>query len=268
MKIHSILLTKNEDDVIGHCLREAMRWSDYIYVYDGLSTDATWDIVQSMAGPQVVPFKQDGKVFSEGLRAEVFDAYRGRASEDDWWCQLNADEFYIDDPKQFLSRVRASRQVVWGLFVQYYLTPVEVDTLDFSKPCEDVLPQLRHYRADWAERRFFRHRARLEWDHKHAWPRHLGVSEENLIRFKHFPYRSPRQIQTRLDVRRNNRERGFEGWDTAKDLSWKEKIVPVDGLDVDHQDGNYINRVKGQNHVDPAMRRLMQHTMRRLGVWP
>ena len=40
-KIHCIVLTKNEADVVGYCLREAAKWADYIYVYDGASTDST-----------------------------------------------------------------------------------------------------------------------------------------------------------------------------------------------------------------------------------
>lgn len=267
-RIHSILLVKNEADVIEHCLREAVRWSDFIYVYDGASTDGTWEIINSLSSQHVIPFKQDGKVFSEGMRSEVYEAFRDRASDGDWWCQLNADEFYIDDPKRFLATVSGDRHVVWGVFVQYYLTNQDVDTLDFSNSCEVVLPQLQHYRADWAERRFFRHRDRLTWNPADAWPRHLGVTEERLIRFKHYPYRSPAQIQMRLDVRRNNRERGFQGWETARDLSWKEKIVAANELDIEGQDGRFVIRVPLPDHLESPARRFIQRTMHGLGLWP
>ena len=267
-KIHSILLVKNEADVIEYCLREALRWSDYVYVYDGASTDGTWEIVSSMKSKHIIPFKQDGKVFSEGMRSEVYMAFRDQAAPGDWWCQLNADEFYIDDPKNFLAAVSPRCHVVWGLFVQYYLTDHDVSNLDFSLPCEELLPKLRHYRADWAERRFFRHRDGLKWDPRDAWPRHLGVSEERLIRFKHYPYRSPAQIQMRLDVRRDNRARGFEGWETARELTWKEKVVPANELDVDREDGDFSVKVPLRGHLETPTRRLIQRTMHTLRVWP
>src|SRR5277367_5352236 len=72
-KIHCIALCKNEADVIGACLREAVQWADFIYVYDGGSTDGTWEVVRSLNHPRIIPWKQDGKVFKEGLQAEVFN---------------------------------------------------------------------------------------------------------------------------------------------------------------------------------------------------
>lgn len=268
-RIHSILLAKNEADVIEYCLREASKWSDFIYVYDGDSTDDTWEIVNSLKSKQIIPFKQDGKVFREGLRAEVFNAYRSNAREGDWWCQLNTDEFYIDDPVQFLAEVKLNRHVVWGLFVQYYITHGDVAQLDFSGSCEQVLPQLRYHNACYAERRFFRHRNRLSWNENDAWPKHLGIAEERLIRFKHYPYRSPKQIQMRLDIRRDNRKRGFEGWETAKQETWQEKIVEPDQFGYEEPKGAFVvDPAVLTRHWDGLHRRAVQSFMRALRVWP
>lgn len=33
-RIHSICVDKNEADIIEQCLKEASKWSDYIYVYN------------------------------------------------------------------------------------------------------------------------------------------------------------------------------------------------------------------------------------------
>jgi hypothetical protein len=64
-KIHCIALCKNEADVIGLCLTEAAKWADLIYVYDGASTDGTWELVKQLSNPRIIPWKQDGKVFKE-----------------------------------------------------------------------------------------------------------------------------------------------------------------------------------------------------------
>lgn len=267
--IHSILLIKNEADIVAHCIRESLRWSDYIYVYDGASSDGTWDIVQQLRSDRVILFKSDGKVFKEGLRAEVYNRYADRAREGDWWCQLNSDEFYVDDPRTFLASVPSRFHVVWGLFIQYYLTETDLQTLNFDHPVGEILKSIRHYRADHAERRFFRHRNRLQWSEDDAWPRHLGITYPKLIRFRHYPYRSPAQIQMRLDVRRDNRARGFEGWEHASDENWRSKIFSASTLHLDAGDGRIIlEEDKLPVHMGSRSQRMIQRVMHGLGLWP
>lgn len=88
-KIHCIVLCKNEADVINVCLLEAIKWADYIYVYDGGSTDGTWEAVNKLNHSGIIPWKQDPKVFRDGLRAEVFNEFRHQSSKGGWWLQLN-----------------------------------------------------------------------------------------------------------------------------------------------------------------------------------
>ena len=60
-KIHCLMLTKNEADVVrSYSLTEAAKWADHIYVYDGASTDGTWEIINSMNDPRIVARKQEG----------------------------------------------------------------------------------------------------------------------------------------------------------------------------------------------------------------
>src|SRR5262245_26716488 len=138
MKIHCIALTKNEEDVVGHCLTEASKWADHIYVYDGASTDATWEIVKSIESRTIVPWKQDGRVFREGLRAEVFNEFRHLSSEGDWWLQLNVDEFYGSNLRDTLSRIPSGTSFVWGIPIEYYITWKDLTDLDLSLPIEQV----------------------------------------------------------------------------------------------------------------------------------
>src|SRR3954453_10629796 len=152
MKIRSICLIKNEADVVEECLTEAARWSDRIYVYDGASTDGTWEKVQAMKSDRIIPWKTDGCGFREGLRAEVFNAFREECEEGDWWCQLNADEFYVQDVRKFLDAVPKSDHVVWGLNIQYYLTPEDVAGEAFTGEFPRDRPRIRYYKAACAER--------------------------------------------------------------------------------------------------------------------
>jgi len=271
MKIRSICLTKNEADVVEECLTDAARWSDRIYVYDGASTDGTWEKVQAMAAQngRIVAWKSDGCVFREGLRAEVFNAFRDECADGDWWCQLNADEFYVQDVRQFLAGVPKSEHVVWGLNIQYYLTPKDVEGEPFAGEFHRDRDRIRYYKAACAERRFFRHRAGLQWRESDAWPHHLGVTHLELLHFRHYPYRSPQQIQTRLDVRRDNRARGFEGWDHAKELTWQTKIVPRADLHLDAGDGKFIIEEENlRQHLEPVSQRVVKRIMHGVGIWP
>ena len=268
-KLHCIVLTKNEVDVAGACLSDAVKWADYLYVYDGASTDGTWELVQSLANSKLIPWKRDGKVFKEGLRAEVFNEFRHLSSEGDWWLQLNVDEFYPEDPQAFFRRVSARHNLVWGISVEYYLTWRDLECIDFADRFECRMPKLRYYKAFWSEPRAFRYRKRLTWNPDEAWPRHLGLVAPERIVFKHYPYRSPQQIQMRLDVRRENRARGFEGWRHANDTEWTAKIVSHE--DCLYDDGHTPLKIvekKLPRHIESQWRRWLKMSMHATRLWP
>jgi len=268
-KIHCITLTKNEADVVGLCLAEAAKWADFIYVYDGASTDGTWEKVRALNNPRIIPWKQDGKVFTEGLRAEVFDQFRHLSSEGDWWLQLNVDEFYPENPRHLFERVPSSEGFVWGINVEYQLTWKDVDSLDFSLPFETLRPMLHYYKVVWSEPRAFRYRSRLAWEPTWAWPRHPGLVHRNRVIFKHYPYRSPKQIQLRLDVRRDNRARGFEGWDHAKEEDWRQKIVDHEECEYDDDVGSLrIDEARLPRHLEPPWARCIKRLMHGTRIWP
>ena len=48
-KIYSLLLVKNESDIIRESLLAAVKWSDKVIVMDNGSTDGTWEIVKEIA---------------------------------------------------------------------------------------------------------------------------------------------------------------------------------------------------------------------------
>jgi hypothetical protein len=207
--IHALCIVKNEADVISECLISAKHWCDRIYVFDNGSDDGTWEIVQELAArvPEVVPFKQDPAPFHDGLRAEIFNAFRAEAAEEDWWCLLGADEFYVDDPRVFLAKVSRQDGVVWSGSFSYFFTDRDAEAYRSAPEVFESMPvdeRLRYYLYHWGEVRFFRHRDDLSWSSSdgvlppcvrgwHAYPVRIWV--------KHFPYRSPAQIEKRLLTR-------------------------------------------------------------------
>jgi hypothetical protein len=274
MRIHGICLVKNEGDIMRYFLGQSARWCDSIYVFDNGSTDSTWATAQELARtmPQIIPFQQDGRPFNDALRAEVFQHFKSRAQPGDWWCRLDADEIYIDDPRAFLSRVARRHHVVWSQHLQYYLTSADLprfrpqDELTAPVIGADNLP--RYYRADASESRFFRHRPGLQWADG-AWPHHLGLVAPERIRVKHLQYRSPAQIQLRLDTRRAAAATGWQHFQHSLEKSWREKIAAPEGFSLDRGDGEYeIDPARLPRHLEAPSRRALKTLMHGLHLWP
>ena len=96
-KIYSLLVVKNEGDIIVASLKDAIRWSDKIIVIDNGSYDDTWEKINQMSivYPQIVPFMRYEGAFHIGLRAKAFHAFKNELTCRDWWCvRLDADEFF------------------------------------------------------------------------------------------------------------------------------------------------------------------------------
>ena len=274
MKIHGICLLKNEADIVEYALLENSRWCDAIYVYDNGSTDGTMERVQALAKqhPHIIPFGTTTKPFHDSLRADVFNHFKAKAAPGDWWCRLDADEIYVDDVRAFLSRVPRHLHFVWSIYLQYYVTEKDLARL---KPFEgqppfdvnaDNLP--RHYLADYAEPKFFRHRPGLRWDHG-SWPNHVGLVAPEMLRHKHLQYRSPAQIERRLQTRREAAATGWQGFPNSSEMSWREKIEPSERLHFDAGDGRFIvEEALLPRHLEPAWQRLVKRFMHAAHIWP
>jgi glycosyltransferase involved in cell wall biosynthesis len=265
-QIFGLCLVKNEADIIAQSLEAAIEWCDYIFVYDNGSDDGTWEIVSELAtrSHRIVPFKRDDKPFQDSLRHEIFEHYREKARDGDWWCRCDADEFYIDDPRKFLDRVPTDCDVVWSASFQFYFTDqdaalyrINPHAFDDSKPIQE---KCRYYRNDWSEPRFFRHHPAVRYE-THDWPIGLGQSYPRRIRLKHFQSRSPAQILKRFATRKEAmlvgmfRHESVPNWSarilTAKPTagaakagylpeSWEERIVDAGVLLYDDGDAEFI----------------------------
>ena len=57
----------------------------------------------------------------------MFEANRTVASPGDWWCVLDADEIYIDNPKKFLGSVPEKYDFIYAAIYHYYITDADVE---------------------------------------------------------------------------------------------------------------------------------------------
>lgn len=276
MRIFGNCLVKNEADMIVETLTHAARWCDRMFIFDNGSTDGTWEKVLDLAKrePRIVPYQSSPVPFRNSLRAETFAHYRAECRPGDWWCILDADELYEDNPPEFLSAVPTSHHVVWGVNFQHYFTDADAaraaaDPLAFP-PHTPAEQALRHYRCDYSEVRFFRYRPRLLWNQTSALPRHLGVVHPRRIRFKHYQYRSPEQIQLRLKTRQEAIAHGCENFSAySSETDWRQKIVVTDTC---HHAGTPNAYSIEEKNLPPHLERPLVRTIKRLmhgtGLWP
>ena len=205
MKIFSICCVRDENDIVGETLEAALSWSDRIFVFDNASADGTWETVQEIArkSSRIEIVGHDDRTFTDELRGEIFESYRSVAAAGDWWCRLDSDEIYIDDPHRFLANVPDKYGFVYSASFDFYFTDVDLRSYEKDPSkwlAQPVRERLKFYQNSWGEPRFVRHRNDLHWAGL-VWPANRGRIFPSRIRLKHFPYRSPAQISRRLEIR-------------------------------------------------------------------
>lgn len=255
MAIHAICLIKNEADIIAQTLAAASEWADRIYVLDNGSEDGTWELVNEAArtNSTVVPYRQDPSAFCDSIRDWVFAHYRDLARRGDWWCKLDADEFYVEDPRKFLAGVPHHYNAVWLSAYNFLFTEkdhasylADPGSYDGSRPWGEVL---HHYvPAGYSEARFIRH----WWGLDHLPPRNWGPIYPEPIRIRQYMYRSPEQITRRILTRQPSIERGEfaherrEQWrpDIPADrpFHWSERLAMSSECCVDLGDDTLVQQ--------------------------
>lgn len=211
MRILGLCVVKNEDDIIEEGLKAARKWADQIFVLDNGSIDRTWEIVQDLAAEDngIIAWKSQDVPFHDGIRADIFHHFKDLGKPGDWWARVDPDEFYVEDPRVFLGRVDRSVACVWYASLSFYFSTKEKERYerrpeDFAASAS-VMEKCRHYFNHWSELRFVRHEAMTPWDGRGGWPEGLEArtrSHPRRILCRHFPYRSPEQIEKRLATRR------------------------------------------------------------------
>jgi len=274
MKIFSICCVRDENDIVGTTLRAALGWSDSIFIFDNGSVDGSWETVLDLAkeNPKIKIVGRDNRVFTDELRGEIFEAHRDIASPGDWWCRLDSDEIYIDDPISFLGKIPDKYGFVLSATLNFYFTDLDLRSYEQSSSewlARPVEERLRYYQNNWSEPRFVRHRSDLRWGGL-IWPANRGRTAPSRIRLKHFPYRSPEQISKRLQIRQEQpflfKHEANRSLTVPKDMrsdwsdqyfkatvfeaaSWQDRVRKAAECDVDRGDGIFVVR----NELMPSL---------------
>ena len=211
--------------------------------------------------------------FNNCLRADVFNQFRNNAAEGDWWCRLDADEIYLDSPRDFIRKhINANDEVVWSIHIQYYFTDIDLEKYkeNQSAYAPEIPPDRKYhyYCANASEARFFKYRKRLEW-RCGAWPKHMGRVCKNRIRVKHYQYRSPEQIEKRLRDRLSAKREGCDSFSHIKSYDWTRLIRNANELYFDGGNSELIiDENKIPVHMEGFSRRMGKNIMHGLKIWP
>jgi hypothetical protein len=277
MRIHGLLVVRDEADIIAQCLRHAATWCDHIYVYDTGSTDGSWEIVQELATElkQVVPYKREEVWFDDGLRAVIFDHYRSKARDGDWFVRLDSDEFYPVPPSQFIrEHLRPIESLIYYQAYEFRLTWEEVENYssdasilaDRKSPIQDR----RRYFIPlvYSEPRLFRYRTGMSWLPTRPWPFNCGFAARERIPVQHYQHRDPIQMIQRFHLRNIMRRKmrivnpaAIAHWDLT---DWRSEVLKSsDERLVFWRHGSPLPPFHLSGHLAPVGRRALQWALYR-----
>ena len=228
MKIYSLLVVKDEADIVGLSLKDACRWSDKVIVIDNSSTDGTWELLQRLAAeePKIVIHDRHEGPFHIGLRAEAFRAYRREMHLGDWWCvRLDADELYPCDVRAVLKSVPWWCRTVKKQSTDYIITHEDLEegllTGDFDADRERIRYSLPAKRT---ERRFMRHSPLLVWLSRWRYPHPWGIVSRVTVPVDHYQYRSVEQMKRRFSNRQQAKADGCGSFSHETGASWRDYL--------------------------------------------
>ncbi|MEG1313834.1 MAG: glycosyltransferase family 2 protein, partial [Bacilli bacterium] len=157
MKIIALMIVKNEDDVVGHSLDSARIWADKIIIMNNNSSDNTEEIIKKKIAEydNIVYWGRYDGVFRDGLRALLYLDNKDCFEVGDWIVRLDADEFFIDNPREFLSNTPDLVNFVKSASFQYYYTEKDhqQEMMDENYLLVPPHKRLKYYSCNWSEYR-------------------------------------------------------------------------------------------------------------------
>lgn len=231
MRLHALLLVRDEGDIIAQTLAHLTAHFDTLHVLDTGSSDATWDIVTAAARVDkrirsVARVERSGNV---GLRAHMFEAARREMKSGDWLARVDADEFYHVPPREFVStRVARHEGRVFAQHYEFVVVESELRAWEMAaetRPSVDIQRERTHYIVDdrmWFEARLFRFRRGMKWHESQPNPFNPGLTAVAKIPIRHYRWRSLEQMKRRCELRLQQSKLDPHGdhWQQSDYRSW------------------------------------------------
>jgi glycosyltransferase involved in cell wall biosynthesis len=264
MKIYGLMLVKNEEDIIESTLREGAKWCDKLIVMDNGSSDKTWEIVNQLSEELsvIIPFCQHNQSFKIGLRSIMFDQFKSELTSDDWWCvRMDADEFYLDNPRQILKDIPSKYRLVYKASIDFFITHEDLQDYNFSGNFSDDKNKIMYYQPyTWSEMRFVRHSKKLKWDISKFIPSPTGLIFPRQIRILHYQFRSPEQMKKRFETRLKAKNENCGSFKHEKGADWKSYLKHRNEL-VCHSEGEDFTILGNRNKFNKPYKRIVKQLL-------
>jgi len=225
LKVYGTMIAQNEGDIIEEVLEflGELDLFERIFFFDLGSEDDTFEKARHfrdlIGEPQLIRAP-----YSNPLRMELLLRNRHLYRDGHWLAIVDADEFYEEDPREALERAdQEGADSVLTFQADFFLTH---EDLVSPSPARHVRDRLHNYLIDWTEIRFFKYLPQ-----RPQGPLGSLVPCRQKFLNRHYRYRSPEQIQTRILTRVANRRAtadipGREPWTQVFSERWQDYIVP------------------------------------------
>jgi hypothetical protein len=205
-----LLMTYNEADIIKEVMEANRHVVDTIFALDG-SDDGTDEILGQYKEVELI--LKDKDVTSSPVRdyhrQVLLAAAHERYGVGHWFTLMHGDEIFHDDPRKIAEQAdkQGASRVNWAA-MQFFMHTSD-EPLDTTRPVQE---RLKYYSPFWLEIRQFKSSARTFYKdgvHGKVIPEGVGWRPFSKVPlYKHYSYRTPEQMQRRLEVMA---QRGFSG---------------------------------------------------------
>ncbi len=202
MKIFSITIVQNQVDIIEDVIRHHQPLFDDLYIWDIGSSDGTLEVLELLSEEfDNIFLKKKTALFADDLRGVYFNEIKYKYTSDDWYYQLDSDEFVKNDVRK---TIKLSR-LFGATFIKTFHLNFRYTKDDYDKDVR-TYKDVRHYKLDYSEVRAFKNRQNLSWPIGersvlpigYIVPINLGIPSIFFLKVFHFPFRSKRQIEKRM----------------------------------------------------------------------
>ena len=219
MKLATILMTYNEDDIILKTLEDRIKIFDKIIILDS-STDETPAICHRFADnnyPKVIYEYDSHPLENKYFRNRLIDLCWKHLELGDWIFQLDADNFIWDDnPNMAITAAeRDDANVIMASVAQFYYTFKDYEVKRYWQ-------DLPYYSINWQLKCGYKLLPGLEMGGKNGETPNQIQNKNGRIRLiiKHYQYRSPAQIQKKVD-----RAHGLGGYSHILSADWRDYVM-------------------------------------------
>jgi glycosyl transferase family 2 len=224
MRVYGVMVAQNEGDVISETLEALRRLElfETIFFFDLGSEDDT--LARAERFPDLLhdPRRLD-EVYHSGLRFDLLARHRDRFRDGDWLAIVDADEIYAEDPRSLIELAELEQATCISTYqAEFMLTDADLARIADENAALPIARRRQYYLIQWSEERFYK-----------FLPSGL-VSNATLcsrkILNRHYQYRSPVQIGTRIRTRLANRVKAQHlanpsRWPQIFSPRWQDYIV-------------------------------------------